>query len=341
MKSFLYIAALCVAIPAISQTVPSGTLEIYRTTTSGYGGIPLLLDSQCKLKIGGSGHLTLQLTAGEHQLESKLGRFDPIVVVMVGPGETSYVILDLKRPTVGSLLIGKPDMTLTLERTNATPEGKYKNTNVSPELLAMAAALPPFHETMRVVSQREIVSLTDAEVSEALLQGRHTPAPSTIGLYLEDYGQQFASGISDGQAVSGFSVRVFTAKQWLQLQSAVANRELRPFSEADVTPKMRQRLMWVIARPSTPANLNGRNMAAADNVQRIVLEEGLSKAVIQPVTEEPSTVNLESALRSATYLGLLAAFPEPDTKLPFAVIVVGDSGRKTFQVKEKHLARLK
>lgn len=330
-------------LSALSQGPVTGTIAIYRIGQLS-GTFPIVIDGQIKLKLGNMHRLLLHVQPGDHQVEAKFGSVaNPVSVVHVDSGETAFVVLDFGGVSFGGLMMGsaRNQIHMTLERTNAPPEGSFKDQEVDVKAVTSLALLLRFHEDAPVVRASEIQELSEVDVQDALLQGRHTPTPSMVGLYLEDRQQQFGSSLSQGQAVSGFSVRVYTAKQWLQLQVALATREMRPFSDADVTPEMRQILLHVIARPSTPDSLTGRNMAAADNVQRVVLEEGPNRQVIQPLAIEASTVQLESAIRSAQFQGVVASFPQPDVSKPFSLIVIGAAGRKTFEVKDKHLSRLK
>jgi len=320
-----------------------GTVEVYRIGRSS-GSFPLVVDGQTKLKISNSHRMTLQMTKGEHQLESSLATVNPVLALSVEAGQTTYVVMDFEHGAYAKAILGGDKsklFTLTLEHTNRPPPGEFKDEKVDEKLANLIASLPAYHEAILPTATAEVQELSDQEIGEALLQGRHTMDPRTVGLLLEDLQQQIGSALVQGQGVSGYSVRVYTAKQWLQLQASLATREMRPFSIHDVTPELRHKLLHVTASPSTPDSLTGRNMANASNVQRIVLEEGQNRAVMQPLGSEPTTVNLDSSLRSASYQGMTASFPQPDITRPFQIVVIGDGYRKEFAVKDKHLAWLK
>jgi hypothetical protein len=332
-----------VSSPSQAQTDTTGTVEIYGV--GGHANFSLLVDSQRRIKVGSNHRLVLTMQAGEHQIEGKLGSFNPVTAFVVRPGVTTYLVLDFKPPSFGSIMaMHDPNKTMavTWDNPNAPPDGTYKDEKPEPPEIAAISSLPPFHEQALLQIEKEPADLTEDEVKNAVLQGRHTAVPSTIGVYLEDYQREYGSALSQGQSVSGFSVWVYSARQWIQLQASLAQHDMRPFTASDVTPEMRKRCLHVVANPSTPDHLDGNNMAAASNVSRIVLEVGPSKAVMQPVQLEPTEINLNSALRSASYGGMAASFPEPDIHSPFTIIVIGDSDyRKRFEVKDKHLARLK
>ena len=309
------------------------------------GGLPYTVDSQVKLKISRGRRSVLTLSAGEHELTAKLGPSVSTVIVTVKPGEPTYVVYDYQRKSMMQMMVSRDpaqNLTVTLEHTNAPPDGKFEDEKLGDKEVASLAALQPMHEVQpAATSVAELEPLTEMEIREALLQGEHIGVPGTIGLLLDDQQRRFGSALSQGQSVSGFSVRVYTAKQWLELLAANAKYEMRPFTVADLTPEMKQKRLYVIAHPSTPDLLNGKNMAVASNVQRIVLEEGASRAVVQPLDQETTAVRLNSALRSADFQGMSASFPQPDVTKPFHIVVIGDADKKEFEVKDKHLSRLR
>lgn len=287
-----FIGLLGIAASAKGQVANLGRVEVYRTGATTVG-IPLIVDSQYKLKLSATKRVILTLTVGEHQLEGKIGPLNPVLAINVLAGETTYVVMDYRRPSFGSLMVMRDpaqSMNFILDHTNAPPEGKFKDEEIDEKLNQSLISLRPFHQEEPITQTASVQLLTDAEVKEALLQGRQTPDPKTVGAYLEDSGRAFASALADGQSVSGYTVRVYNAKQWIQLQAAIAAREMRPFSESDVTPDLYRRLLHVVASPSTPDKLTGRNMAAASNVTRIVLEEGPAHAVTQPLSLAPTVV---------------------------------------------------
>ncbi len=346
----LLVLLLFFAASALAQSNDDfGMVDLYKmgSRASGPigGGITMKIDNQISFKVKDSEHVVLKLRAGEHQIEGRLGSsLNAVAIVFVKPGETEYVILDYKRPSIASLYAMKDPrltMNLTLEHTNAPPDGNFKLHELKTEEVVGLSALPPFHEEAPASAEAEIVPLSDADIAEAIVQGRHIPSPMTIGLMMEDLQTQYLSGVGTNQGVSGFTIWVYTAKQWVELQAALAQRDMRPFTEADVTPEMKQQLLHVSAIPSTPDRLTGANMAAADNANRIVLELGPSKTVLQPLLLAPVNYSVDSALRSANYQGVMATFPQPDIKKPFSIVVIGGNTKKEFEVKDKHLARLK
>ena len=182
---------------------------------------------------------------------------------------------------------------------------------------------------------------------------RHAAAPATqrddedtltlgqIGLTLLDVQTAVLSGIACISCKeSGYTVRIFTPLKWIEFQAAEAQKELKPFSLADVTPEMRQPLLRVLAQPSKAAYINGTGLAGASSVHRVVLADKNKGNIVQPLTNERGAVEDNSALRSITYSHAFATFPlsavdgiRGDDNGEFFVVVVGDKQNKYFKVK--------
>ena len=136
--------------------------------------------------------------------------------------------------------------------------------------------------------------------------------------------------------------------KWIEFQSAMANRELKPFSIADVTPEMREPILHVLALPSKALYINGPGLSMASSVSRVVLTDKTKKTIIQPLTNENGTVESNSALRSFTYTTATASFGlndvaqirGEDDKGEFFVVVVGANQNKYFKVKTRMFKQL-
>ena len=316
-------------------------MEIFRTGHR--GPLPVTVDAKVKLNTSPEHRLVFTLSAGEHQIESRIAKSNPVLPIIVEPGSVTYILLDMNVASIGSVLFqgnAARNVNATLEHVRSRPDGDFKDEKVNSKELEAVSQLPNFHEPGTVFLVKDVEALSDADVREAVLQGQHTPDATTVGVLLDDLQTQFGSALQ-GQAVSGYTVYVYTARQWIQLQSALAKYEMRPYLAEEVPTDLRRKLLYVVAKPSKPAYLNGANMAVASDVQRVVLEEGAAKAVIQPVSLAPTSVTLNSAFRSADYHGVVASFPQPDVTKPFHLVVIGDNYRKEFTVKDKHLARLR
>ena len=344
--SRLGLLSLLVSAPALSQQNATATVDLYRIGRYSIA-VPITVDGKVTFKLEHGRHVVLTLTPGQHQLESQIGTDKPLILVDIQPGQTQYAAIDWEHISMGKLMglsmtgnttAMQKGFSLTMDRLDAAPAGKYKPQDIDTSVSGQIAALPPYDDAVTVAAAPPVVPLSDIEVREAIAQGRRITSPTSIGATLEDIQRQLGSAVA-GLPVSGMSVRVYSAKQWIELQAAVATREMRPFTVADVTPEMRQKLLHVLAMPSTPDRLNGQNMSLATNIVHVVLQS--SAGTVQPVDMEPNTVTVDSALRSKKYMGMAASFPEPNINEPFKVVVIGDNYRKFFDVKATHLTRLR
>ncbi len=144
------------------------------------GGLPLTIDSQVKTKIGPSEHLVFKMRVGEHQIESKFGNRNPIAVVNVVSDQTTYLIFDFHTMSAKALFtMADPSKSvhISLEHTNAPPDGKYKLKEISGDEARTLEVLPPFHEEVAPVATAEIIPVPEVDIREAILQGHHTHAP--------------------------------------------------------------------------------------------------------------------------------------------------------------------
>lgn len=150
--------------PIDGQVSQTGTVEIYRIP-GGHGSLPIRIDSQCKLDLSVSRRLTLTMTAGAHKFEAKLGKVNPVVKVEVQPGKTAYIVFKYQPPSFGSLM-AMDQSNLTLTRTNAPPDGIFKDEEVDAKQVAAVAALPSLYEgaPQSVASQTAV--LTDGGAKE-------------------------------------------------------------------------------------------------------------------------------------------------------------------------------
>jgi hypothetical protein len=185
--------------------------------------------------------------------------------------------------------------------------------------------------------------LNDSEVAAAIERG-HGKNPAMVGLSLLDMQTALLSGMACktcGQ--SGYRVAIYTPVKWIEFQSALAKRELRPFSLADVTPEMREPILRVTALPSTANYITGQGLAGSSNVSRVVLADHTKQNIIQPLEVNHGSVEGNSAFRSVNYTSASASFNLSDVdqirgeddKGEFFVVVVGSNQNKYFKVKTR------
>lgn len=167
---FVIVPLFCAC--AQGQSGNMGTVEVYRIGRMSVA-FPLIVDSQCTLKLSHSARLVLTLTPGEHQIESKLGKDNPVLAIHVEPGKTTYIVMDYEHASMGKMIFRgvnpTQDLTLTLEHTNAPPEGNFKDEKIDNSLSAKLDSLPPYHEESPQDKTPEIQLLSDEEIS--LLSG--------------------------------------------------------------------------------------------------------------------------------------------------------------------------
>ena len=190
--------------------------------------------------------------------------------------------------------------------------------------------------------------LTEAEIREAILAGiaigRHR-----IGLVLNDLETSIGTALlCQTCAESGYTIYVYTPKQWIEQMVANARREMVPFTINDVTPEMRRKMLHVVAMPSRPEYLTGIGFGLSSDVHRIVLTDMSRNTIIQPVELENGSVENNSALRAAQFSSASAAFYMTDVdrlraadgKGEFFITVTGSRQNKFFRVKERFFRTL-
>ena len=157
--------------PVYGQAPQTGTVEIYRLS-GGHGSLPITVDSRDKLHLSVSRRLTLRMTAGSHQFDSKIGRVHPAVEVQVKPGITTYLLFQFTPPSFGAIMVANGNFALTLRQTDEPPAGTYKDEAVDANELAATAALPPLHQaSVPAAESRAAISKQD--------ETKSVPAAST------------------------------------------------------------------------------------------------------------------------------------------------------------------
>jgi hypothetical protein len=157
------------------------------------------------------------------------------------------------------------------------------------------------------------------------------------------------NGRHDTTDGTGFSLRVYTPKTWIEQQASNAAKEYRPFVVADITEEMLEPLLRVVVYPDKPTVISGQGMRNSQSVQHVVLRDEKKTLVVQPISKEPFSDVASSALRDMAYEGIIATFPldavrtlrGPSGDKEFLIVVVGEGRQeKEFKVKEKHFERL-
>src|SRR4051812_17859338 len=150
--------------------------------------------------------------------------------------------------------------------------------------------------------------LTDGQVRAAIEHGLRAK-PREIGLRLNDAQTAFFSGIvCKTCGTSGYTIYVYTAESWIELQALKSRGEMMPFGLENVTPEMRLPCLHVLALPSTADYITGTGLSMSSSVHRVVLSSTDRAETIQPLTSTSGIVEDNSALRSFTYSSAGATF---------------------------------
>jgi hypothetical protein len=336
-------SAICFAqIPAPRP----GVIHLYRTGASTGGtGLGITVDGQKVYSLKNGHVVDLPVTPGDHEVECNLVAGRPTVkTVHVEAGGNYHIVLDYERMSMFHLLASSDPthgISVSLDRSAGVPEGNFHQDVLSADEAEKLLAPPQIGLQKPLLADAR--DLTDEEVADAVTQGKHDNSSDSVGLFLDDQTTAFVSRVVDSeQGISGFSLRLYTASQWIELHAAEAHRLLKPFTLADVDPEWRKNRLYVVGLPSTPDHLTGTNISASSSVQHIVLLGMVGTDAIQPLDESPITLTLDSALRSKDYGGIEASFPRPDLTQEFRIAVIGEGGsRKIFIVKKKYLNRLR
>jgi hypothetical protein len=261
------------------------------------------VDDQEITKLGSHTQVSFKVLPGYHEVSAKLGSLTPTRSLHAEPGQRLYFVLDWEH--------GDSGMRLSLRPVKSVLSGSTKEEKLSDEELAniLSKANPSGADPNKITDQQiPIPSLSDAEVKEAIFQGMHDSTTDGIGFALNDIQTRAINAIVTDGGVTGYTVTVFTAAGWIEFQAAEAHRQLRSYTEAAVTPLMRQDVVLVIASPSVPGKLNAEGMAAASSAEHIVLADDSKKNILQPLREQTAGVSIDSALRSMEYGAVAAVF---------------------------------
>jgi hypothetical protein len=175
------------------------------------------------------------------------------------------------------------------------------------------------------------------------------------GLSLVDSGRAWSNALVASAnryattAGTGFSLRVYTPKTWVEQLASNAAKEYRPFTISDITEEMLEPVLRVVVYPDKPTYLSGAGMAGSSSAEHVVLRDENKRLVVQPISKEPFTDTASSAMRDMAFQGIIAKFPLDAVRelrgakgdKEFLIVVVGAGTKeKEFRVKEKHFERL-
>jgi hypothetical protein len=182
---------------------------------------------------------------------------------------------------------------------------------------------------------------------------------SLTGLSLTDSGRAFGNAITslnnsmnhryDPTGSTGFSLRVYTPRTWVEQLASNAAKEYRPFVIADITDEMLEPILRVIVYPDKPTYISGAGMAGTSSAEHVVLRNEAKTLTVQPMSKEPFTDTASSAMRDMAFQGIVAKFPLDAVRelrgangdKEFFIVVIGAGTKeKTFKVKGKHFEHL-
>jgi hypothetical protein len=350
MCSLLLLAIMGLPFLAGAQ---SATVHIYRTGNP-RGKLHVKMDGHDLFLLQDGHAATLAVQPGDHEFwvgfEGIGSGSTPVAVSIVHARQGSEAFLHVDYQfAFGKAMMGggATSMHLAMQEEPGMPPDLKEQRLDAKELEAAASSRRIESRPKAEQASLPVASLTDSQVDSAILQGLHDPSPNGIGLYLNDVQTAIGSGLADNgaSATNGFSVIVYSAFHWIEYQAALAHHQMRPFTARDVTPEMRADVVRVVALPNTPANLNGRGIAASSGVARVVICDMSKTVTVQPLSEQASTVTSDSALRSKDYTSMASSFNRAevealrskDKRGEFYVVVIGESGeRKFFNLKQKY-----
>lgn len=215
----------------------------------------------------------------------------------------------------------------------------------------------PTHEPAPLPdADRRAPVLSDREIADAIRIGTRLKG-GLSGLRLLDSEQGFMNALAAASTPNyrapsgrtGFSLRVYTPKTWVEQLASNAAKEYRPFTAADVSDEMLEPVMRVIVYPDKPTYINGASMSIASSASHVVLRDERKNLVLQPLSKEPFTDVVSSALRDMAYQGLETKFPMSGVSQlrsatndgEFLIVVIGEGTReRIFKVKQKHFSAL-
>jgi hypothetical protein len=325
-------------LPPATETKAPATVTLYRTGKASFT-ILTKVDGVEIAKLVNHKQVTFKVAPGYHELSAKAGAWNPFRVFSAEPGQQLFFALDFEGPTV----IGAfHPQDMTIAPVSAILDSDVKEEKLTDDNLQniLLTANPSGSEPNDAISKADPAKvLTSGQVKSAILQGMHDRYPGSVGISLVDAETALLSGMVVNGGVSGYRITVYTAETYIEHQAAEARELLEPFTEADVTPEMRQEVIFIFASPSVPGRLNAPGMAAASSAEHVVIADESKKIILQPVHEETSGVTVDSALRSKEFGAVGAMFtPEQIKRVQnkngeFFVAVTGGY-RKFFRVKQ-------
>jgi hypothetical protein len=204
---------------------------------------------------------------------------------------------------------------------------------------ALLPAAPPAH------------TLSDQDKADAVRLGIQHKGRLT-GLSLTNSGRPFANAsitaanrdaATDG---TGFSLRVYTPRTWVEQMASNAAKASRPFVVDDIKDQMLEPVLRVVAYPNKPTVRSDTGVSGASSAETIVLQDEYKRTVIQPLSKEPFVDIVSSPLQELAYQGIVATFPleslrgirGPNGDEEFLIVLVGAGTEKEFRVTRKQFS---
>ena len=201
-----------------------------------------------------------------------------------------------------------------------------------------------------------VPALTPTQVDAAIAHGTANKDESTQGLHLRDAQARFAAYGGNQRANTpvysqGFSLTLFTPTTWVRERAAIAARNNRVLTRADISDTDVLPLVRVLVYPDIPSYSNA-GAAGSTSVRSVYIEDEASRVSIAPLVTEPFEMRLTDSATKARilpgYMGVTAVFDYEAVQTlrggpeeGYFVRIVGTTGEiKRFKVKRKHYERM-
>jgi hypothetical protein len=284
--------------------------------------------------------LVVKVVPGTHEIHTSIGKLgNAVAMVKTLPNEEYFFVEEFHIHGVAANSIQ-----YTLNQVPGLNQGEGKPQPVSEGTASMLlAASHSFQMQSAKKESLPLEYLSEDEVNSAIKRGMYDSSTDFIGTHLYDVQTNVLTHLANAAnntnaGVTGFSIIIYTAPQWIEYNAAVAHRQLREFTSADVTDEMRVQALHVVALPSLSDY--GATMAT---VMRVVITDKNKSKIVQPLIEADTSVPLGPALNSRDYRSLASTFHLGEVKQVSAngndewfVVVVGQNDtRRYFKVKAK------
>ena len=263
--------------------------------------------------------------------ERRFGYIQTKFVHVLAPELSEPIVL--AAPEAGS--VRRVDQPVVKARPVAPPVVAAPPPSLVPPAALLPAAIPPR-------------TLSDQDKADAVRVGIQQKGQPT-GLSLTDSGRVFGNPLisaANRDASTGFSLRVYTPRTWVEQMASNAAKEYRPFVVDDITDEMLEPVLHVVVYPDKPTRLAGTS--GPSPAEHIVLRDEHKRMAIQPLSKAPFIDIVSPALRDMAYQGIVVTFPlealreirGPKGDEEFLIVVVGARTEREFRVSQKHFSGL-